>query len=183
MSFKQVLSAGVMLLAVGVATAQTQASGLWEHSMTMKSQSGEVAKALDDMQAKLAAMPPEQRQQIEQMMASRGVTLGNHSVTTKVCISKEQAARAAQPRLSGDCTMQDLQRSGSSMSFKYQCTKPRPMSGEGQWSFNGDKAYTGKLTTTSTQSDGKPQEMIMQMTGKWVSADCGDVQPVDLPAK
>lgn len=179
MNPKHVLCAAMAFAALAV-SAQTQAPGLWQHSMNVKSQGGEAEAAMADMQKQLAAMPPEQRKQIEQAMASRGVTMGAQGSTAKVCITKEDAARAAEPKLPGDCTRQDVQRSGNTMKFKFECTKPRRSSGEGEMTFVSDKAYTGK-TTVTTDVGGKSQQMTMEMSGKWLSAECGDVKPTAMP--
>ena len=92
--------AGAVLAFVSfAASAQTQAPGLWEHSVIFKTQSGEMEKAMAEMQKQLAAMPPEQRKQMEQMMAGRGVGIGPKANTYKVCVTKEEAARQAGPSI------------------------------------------------------------------------------------
>ncbi|HJQ63709.1 MAG TPA: DUF3617 domain-containing protein, partial [Burkholderiales bacterium] len=46
----------------GSAFSQTRMRpGLWEHSFTMKSQSGQMEQSRKDMQQQMASMPPEQR--------------------------------------------------------------------------------------------------------------------------
>ena len=179
---RHALPATVLAFSCAAAAAQTQAPGLWEHTMAMKPQGGEMDKAMADMQKQLASMPPEQRKQMEQMMAGRGVSMGAQGTTVKACITKEQAARPAEPQLTGDCTQKDVQRSANTVKFKFECTKPRASSGEGEWTFVSDKAYTGKMTTL-TEVAGKPQPMSMDMSGKWLAADCGDVKPRATPAK
>ena len=182
MTFYRTLFAAALALGSLHAAAQTQAPGLWEHSFKMGSQDAETDKAMADMQKQMAAMPPEQRKQIEQMMASRGMSMGAQGTTVKVCVSKEDAARKAELQFREGCTQQVLQRTASSMKVKFECTQPRPMSGEGEMNFPSDKAYTGKSTVT-TQANGKAQQMTIEMAGKWLAADCGDVKPRPAPAK
>ena len=182
MKLPPALLAAALALAVPMAHAQTQAAGLWEHSFTLKSQGGELEKAMADMQKQFAAMPPEQRQQIEQLMARRGVNIGAQATTVKACTSKDEASRPADPKLAGDCTQQAVQRSGNTMKFRFECTKPQRTSGEGEVTFTGDKAYTGRSTLT-TEVNGKAQQVHTETAGKWLSADCGDVKPRALPAK
>lgn len=182
MKIKHVLPAAVLAFIVLAAHAQTQAPGLWEHTMKMKSAGGEMEKAQAEMHKQMAAMPPEQRKQMEQAMGGRGMAMGAQGTSVKVCLTKEQAARAAEPRMQGDCTRQDVQRSGNTMKFKFACTKPQPSSGEGEMTFPSDKAYTGK-TSVTTQVKGQPQQMNMEMSGKWLGADCGEVKPMVMPAK
>jgi hypothetical protein len=142
----------------------------------MTSDDGKMDKAMAEMQKQIAAMPPEQRKQMEAAMASRGVKMGAGGTSVKVCVTKEEAAKPPEARMSsGNCTQKDIQRSGNTMKFKFECTQP-PSTGEGEMSFVGDKAYTGKTTVTS-QVAGKSQQMNMQMQGKWLASDCGDVKP------
>jgi hypothetical protein len=131
-------------------------------------------KGLADMQKRLAALPPDQRAQAEAAMARSGVKFGANGTTLQTCISKEQAARR-EPHMPSNCTTSDLERSASSMKFKFVCTGPRPSSGSGEWMFGGDKSYTGHMTSTTTVA-GKPEQMSIETSGKWLSADCGDVK-------
>jgi hypothetical protein len=176
MQVELVLSAAAAAFVCLGAHAQTQAPGLWEHSFTMKSDDGRMEKAMAEMQKQLAAMPAEQRRQMEAAMASRGVKVGAGGNSVKVCVTKEEAARPPEARMSaGNCTQKDVQRSGNTMKFKFECTQP-PSTGEGEMTFVSDKAYSGRTTVTS-QVAGKPQQMNMEMQGRWLAGDCGDVKP------
>lgn len=177
MTFKPPLFAAALALTAIDANAQTQAPGLWEHTFKLTSQGGEMETAQAQMQAQLAAMPPEQRKKIEEMMKSRGVTMGAQGTAMKFCLTKEQAARPPEAHMTGDCQQTDVKRSGNTMSYKFACTRPQQVSGEGQVTYAGDKAYTGKSTMT-TQIKGQPQQMGMDIAGKWLAAECGDVKPV-----
>ena len=57
--------AAALLAAAGGAHAQPQKlrPGLWEHTVAMKSQSGQMEAAMAQMQKSLASMTPEQRKQ------------------------------------------------------------------------------------------------------------------------
>jgi hypothetical protein len=159
------------------AAAQTRAPGLWEHSVTFKTQSGEMEKAMAEMQKQLAALPPEQRKQMEQAMAGRGVGMGPKGNTFQVCVTKEEAARQALPKMGeGDCTQDVVQRSGYTLKTKWQCTGKNPSSGEGEITFQSDKAYTGKAVMTTTMH-GKPETMNVDQSGRWLAADCGAIKP------
>jgi len=177
MKSKSRLLAALLVLAAFGAKAQNQLPGLWEHTFKMGSQGGEMEKAQAQMQAQLAAMPPDKRKQVEAMMKSRGMSMGANSTSMKFCLTKEQAAKPPEARMPGDCKQTDVKRSGSSMSYKFACTTPQQVSGEGQMSFVNDKAYTGKSTTIA-QVDGQARQMSMEMSGQWLGADCGDVKPL-----
>ena len=130
MKLQPTLFAAALALGSVHALAQTQVPGLWEHTFSMKSQGGEMEAAMAEMQKQMAAMPPDQRKQMEQMMASRGVTMGAQGTSVKVCVTKEDVARKIEPNFREGCTQEVVQRSGNTMKYKFQCTQPRPSSGE-----------------------------------------------------
>ena len=159
------------------AAAQKMTPGLWENTITMKSGDGKMEAAMAKMQESMAKMPPEQRKMMEDMMAKQGVGMaGGKPNAVRVCISKEQAERAEVPQqMEGRCKQDSLQRSATSIKFKFTCTDPQG-SGEGEFRFSDDKAYTGTMVMTTVR-EGKPQRMEMQQAGKWLGADCGTLKP------
>ena len=175
-----------------VAQAQKLAPGLWENSSTMQMQGadGKTNDAMAKMQQQMAAMPPDQRKMMEEMMAKQGVGIGGAGAkpnTVRVCISPEQASRGDLPQDDGRCKRDMLERSGNSMRFKFSCDGQPPSTGEGSFTFTSDKAYTGNLKVTSS-SGGKGSagtggggigggSLDMQTSGRWVSADCGSLKP------
>lgn len=163
------------------ATAQTMKPGLWEITNKMGGDMGaKMAAAQAQMQKQLAAMPPEQRKQMEKMMAQQGVGMSpgaaGGGMAARVCISKEMAARNEPPAQQGDCKQENLQRSGKTTKFKFTCSKP-PSSGEGEVTMHSPESYTMKMNMTS-QAKGKPEQMTMEAQGKWLSNDCGNLKPV-----
>lgn len=172
------LTAFTLVLATG-AIAQTTKPGLWEITNKMQSSSGEMEKAMANMEKQMASMPPEQRKQMQDMMAKQGVSMGPSAgggMSVKMCITKEMAERNELPQQQqGDCKTTHSPRSGNTMKFSYVCAQP-PSSGEGVMTFNGDTAYTMKMNTTTTVK-GKPEKMTMDAAGKWLSADCGNIKP------
>jgi Protein of unknown function (DUF3617) len=177
MKLHPTLFAAALALGSLHALAQTQAPGLWEHSFKMKSQDGEIEKAMAEMQKQMAAMPPDQRKQVEQMMASAGMSINAQGTVVKVCVTKEEVARKAEPQFGEGCTQQVLQRSANSMKVKFECSRPQPMKGEGEVSFVSDKAYTGKSNVVTSLANGQTHQMAIEMVGKWLAAECGDVKP------
>ena len=51
-----------------------------------------------------------------------------------------------------------------------------PTTGEGTYTFSGDKAFATKMVM-QTVRNGKPETMTMEGQGKWLSADCGAIKP------
>lgn len=150
--------------------------GLWEHTFSMKSETGRMEALQQQMQTQMAALPPAQRQQMEAMMAQRGVAIGPRGNTFKVCISKEDAAADRLPQNDERCQQQTLQRSGNTVRFKFSCATEPPASGEGQFTVTNPKAYTGS-STVNTVVQGQPERMLVSTNGRWVGADCGALAP------
>ncbi len=180
MKFRLVLAVAPLTFACFSASAQTVNPGLWEHSFKMQTQSGQMEAAMAQMQQQLAAMPPDQKKMMEQMMAAQGVGVGPKGQSVKVCITPEMAAKQDMPQQDGDCKQEILQRSAKSMKFKFSCKAENgrpPTTGEGEVNFISPNAYTSK-SVINTFLNGKPERMNMDMAGKWLSGDCGNIRPV-----
>jgi len=164
-------------------TAQTLKPGLWEINNKMQSGSGQMEKAMADMQKQLASMPPEQRKMMQDMMAKQGMSMGPGAggMAVKICMTKESIERNELPSQQGDCKTTTTPRMGNTMKMSFVCTQP-PSSGEGQVTFVSPEAYTMKMAMKTTVQ-GKPETMTMDGGGKWLSADCGNIKPLAPPKK
>jgi hypothetical protein len=170
--------AGACALASVSAGAQTLKPGLWEMQHKVKGDA-RMEQQMAEMRKQLSAMPPEQRQQMEAMMASRGMQMSpadGGGAAMRICITKEMAERNDIPTNRGECTTGPQQRSGNILKMSFTCTNP-PSSGDTQVTFNGSESYTTATNVTSTVG-GKPETMRMEGSGKWLSADCGGVKPM-----
>jgi hypothetical protein len=178
--------AAVVVLAVCTAlpaAAQSLKPGLWEMQQKVGG-NPQMDQAMAEMQKQLAAMSPEQRKQMEGMMAGRGVQVGpgaGGAMAVKVCMTKEMAERNEVPASQGDCKTTQQSRSGNTIKMAFACTKP-PSSGESQVTLVSNEAFQSRTTVTSTEA-GKPQKTTIEGTGKWVGADCGTVKPMQPPRK
>jgi hypothetical protein len=172
----------VLALTCLTAGAQTLKPGLWEISSQMQSSSGQMEKGMAQMQAQMAAMSPEQRKMMQEMMAKHGVGMGSGmggpgGMNVKVCMTKDMTERNQMPAQGrGDCKQTLSPRVGNTMSMSFTCTNP-PSSGEGQVTFISPEAYSTKMTV-KTMMQGKPEQMKMDSSGKWLSADCGSIKPL-----
>lgn len=172
-------------LAAGAASAQSIKPGLWEMTGKMGG-NPEMEKAMAQMQQQMASMPPAQRKQMEEMMAQRGMQMGQAgggAMTVKVCLTPEMVDRNdyAAPHGQGGCKTTAQPRMGNTMKMSFVCTTP-PSSGEGEFTFMGSEAYRSKMTITSS-ARGKPETMTTESSGKWLGADCGPVKPLGVPKK
>ena len=171
-----------LILAALSANAQTTRPGLWEVNSKLGG-SPEIEQALAKMQQQLASMPPEQRKMMEDMMAKKGVGMAptaGGGMAAKMCITKEMAERNQMPmQQRGSCATNISEKTSSSMRMTFTCSNP-PSTGEGQFTFSGDSAYSMKMKVNSTVQ-GKPQTTTIDGTGKWLTADCGSIQPMVMP--
>jgi hypothetical protein len=158
------------------ASAQQLKPGLWEINNKMKG-NPQMEAQMAQMQKQLEAMPPEQRKQMEDMMAQRGMRMTPSSgggMTMQICMTKEMVERKDVPVREG-CTVTKQDRGGNSMKFAFTCSNP-PSSGEGEFSYSGDQAYSSHMVVTTTVQ-GRSQTTEMDGAGKWLAADCGNIKP------
>ncbi|MES2190597.1 MAG: DUF3617 domain-containing protein [Pseudomonadota bacterium] len=164
-------------------SAQTMKPGLWEAHNNVGG-SPEMDQAMAKMQQQMAAMPPAQRKMMEDMLAKQGVGMGGAgtggSMVLKMCITKEMAERNQLPvQQQGNCTTTTTDKSSKGMKMKFTCTNP-PSSGEGQFTFAGDTAYTMKMKVNNT-SQGVPKTTTVDTSARWLAADCGAIKPMVMP--
>ncbi|WP_197284560.1 DUF3617 domain-containing protein [Piscinibacter sakaiensis] len=160
--------------AAGAQSGPVLRPGLWEHKVAFTSQSGQMEAAMAQMQRSMAALPPEQRRMMEDMMARQGVGVGADGQSVKICLSAEDAAGQRLPVQEG-CSQQ-VQRQGEVWTVAFQCKGPPPSSGQGTVRRLGPTAYEGDVEVL-TEVASKPERVRMKQTGRWLSADCGKVRP------
>jgi hypothetical protein len=176
--------AGLVLAAA--AHAQSHISpGLWEQKMTLKTDNAQMEAQMAKMKEQLAAMPPDKRAMMEQMMAAKGIGMGANANTFRLCVSKEQAERDMIAQHDGRCSQQEVTRSGNTLKYKYTCQMgkdgSRTVSGQSEFTLNGTTGYTGHSVTDMTML-GKPTHSEADVVGKWLGSDCGDVKPMQVPS-
>ncbi|WP_158218849.1 DUF3617 family protein [Roseateles aquatilis] len=172
------LVAGLLLAAAAIpSSAQDIKPGLWELKQRPQLDPQRQAQ-MEQAQKQIAAMPPEQRKMMEQMMSQRGVSLDlgqNGAITIKSCVSKEQAERALMPKTEGKCS-HDMKRSGDKMIGSFRCTDPAS-EGETEVTFAGPDRYTTKSEIRS-QRGGKTETIRSTGEARWLGSDCGNLKPL-----
>lgn len=174
------------LLALGAATASVATEplairpGLWENRVSMKTQSGQYEAAFAELQRQMAALPPEQRKLAEQQLSQRGVALGGLSERTlSICVTPEQASLEGLPQEPG-CT-QTLSRIGDkALKVQFQCKghgDTPAARGEGTVTLSSPTAYQGRYKLQTTV-DGKPEQLDLVQSSKWLADSCGAVKPL-----
>lgn len=169
------------------AGAQTKMlPGLWEHSVTIQDNGGQMSGAMKQMQEQMAKMTPAQRAQMEQMMGGgKGMSMGPGSgsaTAVKMCMTQAQIDLNEGPPPEKNCMHQVTQRSGNSIKMKFSCAGDHPTTGESEVTVLSPTAYKGK-SVVNTMMKGKPERMNMEQSGKWLSADCGNIKPISPPKK
>lgn len=156
------LCASLLLVSSGPAAAAPPRlqAGLWEQTQTIAG-GGAMSDAMAKAQAQMAAMPPERRKMMEEMMAKQGVSMGGSANSVRVCISPAQADSGEMPRMNGRCVHQITQRAGNSMHFSFTCAGSPPSSGEGDFTLVSPTSYTGKMVMNSVVN-GKPERALMK---------------------
>lgn len=173
--------------------------GLWEHKFkmdessldaTQKTQAEQMTKAMEEMKAQMANMPPEQRKMMEEMMAKQGIKVSDKGLemaaqgvqitkegtTVKACITQEEIDKGEMPKSDDNCEQKVTQVSPTVLKLSYVCKGDNPTRGDGEIVFQNDKSYTGKVSFTSVVED-KPQTYRANQSGKWLSSDCGNIKP------
>lgn len=171
--------AAAALLAAGAAQAQQRMRpGLWENTISMKSSGGEMEAAMAQMRQQMAAMSPEQRAQVEAMMARQGMGMaGGAPSSVRTCITPEMASRDEFNPGDSRCRSTGHSRNGNSVKFKFTCDSEQgPSEGEGEFTLVSDTATKGTMSVSGMRK-GQPFRLVTESTSRWVAADCGDVKP------
>ncbi len=158
------------LCLVPLASSATEIQpGLWEISSSNMQVDGQALPGMEQMLEQLKNMPPEQRQMMERMMAEQGVQLGDKGV--RVCMSEAQIKAQQIPMQDpkSGCTNEITERSADLWKFRFNCPNGQ---GEGETRFLSDKEFTSQV---KGNYDG--QNSSMESHARWVSADCGALQP------
>jgi Protein of unknown function (DUF3617) len=146
--------------------------GLWQVQMEREVN----GQKMPDMSERLKNMPPEKRAQFEAMMKQHGVGVGG--ATNQICYTKEMIEHSPWADIQTDCKPTFSSRTSSSWKWHTSCPKSG-YEADGEAVFINSENYTVKSTSVSKMGD-KARNSSTTMTSKWVSADCGDVKPLDV---
>ena len=161
-------------LTVGALAAHAQVAplkpGLWQVQID-REVNGQKAP---DMADRLKNMPPERRAQIEAMMKQRGIDASGN--TLKVCQTRESLDTRAFVNPNHDCKTTYSSRTDTSWKSHTSCPASH-LESDGEITFQNSENYTVK-TSSTIQSGGQTKLSHTTSTGKWLSADCGDIKPI-----
>jgi len=181
---QRLLAACAVALPAAAALAQQPhiRPGLWENTASVKSDNAQMNAAMEQMKQRMAAMTPEQRAAMEKAMGGHAAMNPGGPTTMRVCVTKEQIARGFHPEERGHCSRTNISNSGNVTKFDFACQSERggAIAGHGVYTELSDTAYTVS-TTADVVSPKMTMHVQNDMSGKFVSSDCGDVKPVEAP--
>jgi hypothetical protein len=171
----------IALLACGTALAapafaQDMKPGLWEQTNNASYSDGKVQASMSDIQKLLANLSPEQRQQVQQTMEKNGVQmdLANGAMHSKLCITREMIERKQVPIQEGDCSTKMTPSGANQLQVNFTCTRPHA-SGEGEMTIDSPTTYRAQMRI---HNQDQPNQVVnMDVAGRWVGADCGNLRP------
>ncbi len=181
------MKAMLVVVVAMMVTGLTQAAapdikpGLWE--MKLEKVSGangmpkgvDMEKAMKQMQAQLANMPPEQRKMIEDQMNAMGVA-STGAGGIRVCLAEEDIKRNDIPLGDDSCKTTIKTQTPKRWVASVVCTQP-PTKGEVEAIFESNTSYVVKMQGKRTEQ-GKTMDYNMEMRASFVAADCGKLKPL-----
>lgn len=143
--------------------------GLWEQTVAV--QSPGMPGMSEEM---LAKIPPERRAQVEAAM--KGAM--NHTMKSCVTADSLKKAQAFQDRPDTSCKRTVVSSSSHSLDFHVECTSGKTKTvGEGHFQSPDQETMKGEINATTTTADGRTIVSKTTISSKWLSSDCGAVQP------
>lgn len=202
---ENLMKVGVAVVSLVVSSAQAESikvdmsAGLWENKITwdgegMKEmqalQTDEMKAAMAQMKDQFANMPPEQRKQMEALMAQSGLKMKDDGVSfnndqlqisasgtnVKSCITQAEIDRGGFPDNVEGCKSTIQKISATRFKSTYVCSGAEQSTGESDITFHSPKHYSGSGKMVSQLAD-KPRVMTFKMEGTWLGRDCGTVAP------
>lgn len=178
-----VLAMAVMAM-TGLARAEAPnlKPGLWEMKVEKSSggtgmpSAAEMEKAMQQMQANLAKLPPEQRKMMEERMGSAGMAFsGNGGM--RMCLDQDSIKRNEIP-LNDDknCKTTIKTQTAKRWVADVVCNQP-PTTGQVDAVFETDTSYLVKMKGQRT-AGGKTTSYAMDMRYQYLGSDCKGLKPI-----
>lgn len=105
-------------------------------------------------------------------------------VTARLCVTPQQAAREdfAFSR-TASCKVENMQTSGSALKGDVSCSRGKvTVNTHYDIAYDSMKHYSGSITM-ETDANGKQTTRTSKLEAHFVSADCGGVKPLEIPAQ
>jgi hypothetical protein len=150
-------------------------AGLWQIQAEREENGVKMPDASERMKERMKNMTPERRKQFEESMKQRGVD-PNAGGVIKVCYSQKMVEHGAWAD-QGTCKTDYSNRTATHWKWHSVCPEVH-YEGDGEASFPDPEDFVVKSSGVLTSGD-KTRNIKSTRTAKWISADCGDVKPLD----
>ena len=144
--------------------------GLWE--ITSSTTMGGQMPGIDT-----SKMTPEQQARVAAAMQSAMQSMGARTNVTKSCMTKDKFDQSnfmsAEKGMA--CTQTMTTNTRSALDATVVCTGQHPMTAQTHVEAASPTAFKATVKSVNTEQ-GKTMTVNVAMTGKWLSADCGDVK-------
>lgn len=174
------IAAGVTATLLAAPPLPPLKPGLWESKTTVLDANGKETVP-PEMEA-LAKMPPEMRAKMAEMMKANGAAMPDASGAMKVCMTKQllESGQMQAVAEANGCTTTYSTQTASNWKWHSTCPQLKTES-DGEAVFTSSDRWKTTLKSTVNMS-GRTVVQTRIVESKWLSADCGDVKPLDLSA-
>lgn len=167
------LSIALLTLAnTTVAAEYSMRAGLWEITTT------------SDLLNFASQIPPDQMKNLDALAKEYGFdmpVIQNGAAKSNTCITPEMASRKVAPdsfQTPAGCVVKSVTRNGNSYHADYVCDNSQIKgSGTADGTFTSAESFTGR-TIFNGAVQGTPINETADITGKWVSSNCGETKPL-----
>jgi len=161
-------SIGLGVVLVAQAPALDIKMGLWEITTT-SSMGGEIA-GIDT--SKLS------KEQAAKMQEAMKAMMASHTDTSKTCMTRDKFEKEGLLMNADEkakCKQTINTNSKSVLDMNLACTGDQARTGHAHFEASSPSAFSGTMKFAQTEG-GKTMNVDMQMSGKWLGADCGTVK-------
>jgi hypothetical protein len=149
--------------------------GLWQIDMTLpdKASGNPLGGYLEMMKSQMAMMTPEQRAQIDKMLAANGTELNGDGLRTKQCLTRQNITDFDLFGKKGaDSCTKKMTPTADGMNVSMTCAQPR-MKVDAVLKAESETSYRFESVTTVPGPGGADISQKSSGTGKWLGSDCG----------
>lgn len=151
-----------------IAAENSMRPGLWEISTT------------SDLLNFASQIPPDQMKNLDALAKEYGFdmpVIQNGSAKSNTCVTPEMAAHKVVPdsfQTPAGCVVKSITRNGNSYHADYVCDNSQIKgNGTADGTFTSMESFTGRTVFNGTVQ-GTPMNETADMTGKWLSSNCGE---------
>lgn len=197
-SFLLFVIAGLMAVNSAAQVKVDMKAGLWQHAMKFEGdgqaqflalQQGQSEQLINDLQAQLKNMPPEQRKMMEEALAqsksqagqmptyqSERMSFSKDGIITKDCITQAEIDKGWSPDAEEGCTSTVTEVGKNKFKLQQVCEGDEVSSMNGEVTFLSTTQFSGKGTLKQT-TNGKTYTLPVTLDGKWLGGECGAIKP------